>query len=128
MNLNRRSMISRCLQAIAISPVVIFATRQVAYAKNIIYKKSDLAVNFASTKAQVKNLKYVKDAKSSKLRATAKKAGLPPAQQNCENCQFYQIPGTLEGGKEKVGKCLMLQMKAVHGTGWCNVWVNKAKK
>ena len=123
MQLDRRFFITTTAKAVLAAPF-LFAGSQVAWAKAIVYKKADLAET--KKNPSIAALKYVADAKKSKAR-TADKMGVKAADQLCDNCNFYKEPGTLEGSKDKVGKCLMFQNQVVHGAGWCNVWTKMAK-
>jgi hypothetical protein len=38
--------------------------------------------------------------------------------QNCENCQFYQLPRAKDG----YGPCTMAAMAFVNKCGWCNLY------
>jgi hypothetical protein len=122
MKLDRRSLLKVAGTASLIGPIVSLFGRGVAFAAEVIYKKADLATE--KKNPSLAAFKYVAKATDSKDRTD--KAGTPAAQQTCANCNFYKNEGTLEGTKDKVGQCLMLQNQIVHGAGWCNLWVKKA--
>jgi len=120
MKLARRSLL-KCMAFAA--PAVALMSRGVAFAAGVVYKKADLATE--KKNPSLAAFKYVDDAKTSKDR-TADKGGVKAAEQTCSNCNFYKNPGTLEGGSEAVGQCLMLQSQVIKGAGWCNLWAKKA--
>jgi len=122
MKLDRRSLLKCVGVAAIVGPVVSVLGRGIAYAAGVVYKKAALATE--KKNPSLAAFKYVAQATDSKDRTD--KAGTPAAQQTCANCNFYKNEGTLEGSKDKVGQCLMLQNQIVHGEGWCNIWVKKA--
>lgn len=63
-------------------------------------------------------LKYVHDATEAD-RAGAARPGLPPEEQDCNNCQFVVGEGDWVG-------CTLFPGKLVAGPGWCVSWTLKA--
>jgi hypothetical protein len=122
MRTNRRDILKFLGSLALVGPVLSALGQQIAYAAATIYKKADLATE--KKNPSLVAFKYVTKASDSKDRTD--KMGVKAADQTCANCNFYKNEGTLEGTKEKVGQCLMLQNQAVHAGAWCNLWAKKA--
>ncbi len=121
-NVKRRSFLKSAGLVGFCAGIVSMGKSTVLFAKDIVYKAADLAVNRKNP--SVAALNYVADAKTSKLRTTVR-SGVPADKQFCNNCLQYKEPGVLDTDKSKVGKCVLFQNQLVHGAGWCNVWVKK---
>ncbi len=66
-------------------------------------------------------LKYHHDAEESERVASAR-PGLPPEEQNCENCNFLQE----EIGEGDWKGCQLFPGKLINLNGWCASWTMKA--
>lgn len=66
-------------------------------------------------------LKYKRDATQSE-RMSAARPGLPPEQQQCENCQFMLA----DLGEGEWRGCSLFPGKLINLNGWCASWTLKA--
>ena len=133
MALSRRKFATNAILGLAgalAAPVVLMAKETATKAKKAasaatsklkeMYTKADLATT--KKNPSVKALKYYADVSKS---PEHKAKGASAAGQVCSTCMHYKEPGLLKGTKEEVGKCTMFQNQAVHGPGWCIVYVKK---
>lgn len=112
--MKRRSFIKNTIMTVVGLPLIGTSVAALA-------KKAGITLVDPKDKTAVA-LKYVEDASKSKVRKD--KMGVKAKDQNCTNCNFYKNETDHKG--QKVGKCLMLQMKYVPAKAWCNVWTKKS--
>jgi hypothetical protein len=109
---NRRDAVKVMLGGLATVPLLNLVGVNVAQAE-------DLPHVDPATDPTAQALKYQTNAADAD-RAGAARAGLPPDQQHCQNCQFVLA----EEGEWR--PCSLFPGKAVNQNGWCMSWTLRA--